>query len=62
MNFPITLGCYKCGSQDISIPSRSKDAIVTCNSCHAGLGKWGAIRVAALANLKLVVKEYLNHF
>jgi len=61
MNFPITLGCHKCGSHDTSIPSRSKEAIVTCNSCHANLGKWGAIQAAALAELKLVVKAYLNH-
>ena len=62
MNFPITLGCYKCGSHDISIPGPSTKAIVTCNSCHTDLGRWGAIQAAALAELKLVVKEYLKNF
>ena len=48
MKIPITLGCQKCGSQDISIPSGSKNAIVTCNSCQVTLGKWGDIQAAAL--------------
>ena len=41
MDIPITIGCRKCGSCDISIPSESKNSIVTCNSCQAILGKWG---------------------
>jgi uncharacterized Zn finger protein len=60
MNVPIALACQKCGSQDILIPSRSKEAIVTCNSCHAIFGKWGAIQAAALAELKRVVRESLK--
>jgi hypothetical protein len=57
MDIPITLGCYKCGSGEISIPSKSKNAIVTCNSCHANLGKWGDIKAAALSELTKIVKE-----
>jgi hypothetical protein len=60
MNIPITLGCQKCGSQDISIPSGSKNAIVTCNSCQVTLGKWGDIQAAALRELTRVIKESLK--
>ena len=60
MNIPITLGCQKCGSQDISIPSGSKNDIVTCNSCQATLGKWGDIQAAALRELTIVIKESLK--
>jgi uncharacterized Zn finger protein len=59
MNIPITLTCQKCGGQDILVPSQSKNAIVTCNSCHAVLGKWGDIKAAALKELKRVVKKAL---
>jgi len=60
MDIPITLSCQKCGSYDISIPSGSKNSIVTCNSCHATLGKWGDIKAAALRELKKVVKQCLK--
>ena len=62
MNIPITLRCQKCGSDDIAMPSRLKDAIVTCNSCHAILGKWGDIKAAALTELKRVIKEDLKDY
>jgi hypothetical protein len=60
MSIPITLGCQKCGGHDISISSGSRNAIVTCNSCHITLGKWGDIEAAALRELKSVVKEHLK--
>ena len=60
MDIPITLTCQKCGSQDISIPSQSKNAIVTCNSCHATFGKWRDIKAAALKELKRAVMENLD--
>lgn len=60
MDIPITLGCYECGSGDISIPSKRKDAIVTCNCCHANLGKSGDIKASALRELAKIVKENLN--
>ena len=60
MDIPITVGCQKCGSCDISIPSESKNSIVTCNSCQAILGKWGDIKAAALSELKRVVKKSLK--
>ena len=62
MDIPITLGCQKCGSHDIAMPSRLKDSIVTCNSCHVTLGKWGDIQAAALRELKRVVKEDLSRY
>jgi hypothetical protein len=60
MNIPITLICQKCGGQDIVIPSQSKNAIVTCNSCHASQGKWGDIRAAALKELKREARKALK--
>ena len=60
MNIPITLTCQKCGGQDIVIPSQSKNAIVTCNSCHAALGKWGDIKAAALKELKRKARKALK--
>jgi hypothetical protein len=62
MDIPMALGCQKCGSQDIAMPSRSKDAILTCKSCHATLGKWGDIKAAALTELKRLVKEDLKDY
>src|SRR5450759_5047870 len=52
-----SLGCYKCGSGDILILSKLKTSIVTCNSCHANLGKWGDIEASALRELTKIVKE-----
>jgi len=60
VDIPITLGCYECGSGDILIPSKRKDAIVTCNSCHAKLGEWGDIKASALRELAKIVKENLS--
>ena len=42
--------------------ARLKDAIVTCNSCHAILGKWGDIKAVALTELKRLVKEDLKDY
>ena len=33
---------------------------MTCNSCHATLGKWGDIKAVALRELKKIVKKSLK--